>query len=141
MKLAPPDRAAARAGLHYVSDSEPGIRRKRSGKGFSYQRGRRTLKDPSTLERIAKLAIPPAWKTSGSAPTKPATSKPPAATRAAATAPLSSKIPRSPRQRQIRRPIAFGKALPKVRAAIARDRRKQGLPREKVLATVAHLWI
>jgi DNA topoisomerase-1 len=33
-----PKDAAESAGLRYVSDGKPGIRRRRSGKGFSYTR-------------------------------------------------------------------------------------------------------
>ena len=41
----------------------PGIRRRRHGRGFAYvgEDGRR-VGDAETLERIAELAIPPAWK-------------------------------------------------------------------------------
>lgn len=41
---------------------EPGIRRQRRGRGFSYvdAHGRR-IADDETLERVAALAIPPAW--------------------------------------------------------------------------------
>src|SRR5690242_18664537 len=53
---------AARSGLIYVSDSEPGIRRLRAGRGFRYVRpDLQTLTDKSELERIASLAIPPAY--------------------------------------------------------------------------------
>src|SRR5215216_3066838 len=43
--------------------SEPGIRRRRRGRGFSYvdEHGRR-LDDPDVLARIRELAIPPAWE-------------------------------------------------------------------------------
>lgn len=53
---------ATEAGLVHVSDTEPGIRRRRAGKGFFYvdsDGGRVT--DESTLARIRSLAIPPAW--------------------------------------------------------------------------------
>ena len=57
-----PEEAAESAGLLYVSDEEPGIRRRKSGKGFSY-RGRdgSVITDKRVLERIYRLAIPPAW--------------------------------------------------------------------------------
>ncbi len=49
-------------GLVYVSDEEPGISRKRSGKGFSYYLPDNFLiKDRAEKERINKLVIPPAW--------------------------------------------------------------------------------
>jgi DNA topoisomerase I len=57
-----PKEAAESAGLRYVSDDKPGIRRKKAGKGFTYARadGSR-LSEPEVLKRIRALAIPPAW--------------------------------------------------------------------------------
>jgi len=57
------EEAAACAGLSYVCDDEPGIRRRRAGKGFSYRwpDGTRVTEE-DTLERIRKLAIPPAYR-------------------------------------------------------------------------------
>jgi DNA topoisomerase IB len=54
--------AATDAGLHYVSDTEPGLRRRRAGKGFVYldAKGKR-ITDAATVERIRALAIPPAY--------------------------------------------------------------------------------
>lgn len=50
------------AGLRYVFDTKPGIRRKRSGKGFSYlDPDGKPVRDPDVLRRIAALTIPPAW--------------------------------------------------------------------------------
>ncbi|MDQ2942464.1 MAG: DNA topoisomerase IB, partial [Candidatus Dormibacteraeota bacterium] len=61
LKVRPPE--AAEAGLVYASDFEPGIRRLRKGKGFTYfdPAGKRVT-DQATLERIRNLVIPPAWK-------------------------------------------------------------------------------
>ena len=55
--------AAARfAGLRYVSDTTPGIRRRRAGRGFHYTGpDGATIRDRETLKRIRALAIPPAW--------------------------------------------------------------------------------
>lgn len=52
----------APAHLVYVSDESPGICRLRRGKGFTYRRpdGRR-LTDAAQLDRIRRLAIPPAY--------------------------------------------------------------------------------
>jgi DNA topoisomerase IB len=49
--------------LRRADCSGPGIRRRRHGRGFSYvdERGDR-IDDPEVLERIAELAIPPAWE-------------------------------------------------------------------------------
>src|SRR5215217_9024456 len=57
-----PKDAAESAGLIYVSDEEPGIRRKKAGKGFTYiEPGGGKVEDEATLKRIHKLAIPPAY--------------------------------------------------------------------------------
>lgn len=55
-------REARSAGLVYVSDEQPGLRRQRSGKGFIYfdARGSRVTNE-KTLQRIRSLAIPPAY--------------------------------------------------------------------------------
>src|SRR5258705_13959397 len=57
-----PRDAAESAGLRYVSDNCPGIRRKKAGSGFTYMRadGSR-LTERDALKRIKALAIPPAW--------------------------------------------------------------------------------
>lgn len=57
-----PVQSAAAAGLRYVSDTTPGITRKRAGKGFSYtgQDGK-LARDREELRRIWSLGIPPAW--------------------------------------------------------------------------------
>ena len=57
------ERCAEVAGLIYVSDEEPGLRRIRQGKGFSYRDRRgKPLTDAEVKARIAQLAIPPAWR-------------------------------------------------------------------------------
>src|SRR5690606_878502 len=60
----PAVRALARAaGLVYVSDAQPGIRRWRRGKGFGYRDADgRPVADPAELARIRALAIPPAYE-------------------------------------------------------------------------------
>ena len=66
--------------------SEPGIRRRRRGRGFEYRddEGRR-IDDPEVLERIRELAIPPAWTDVWICPPTPwATSRPWGPTPAAA---------------------------------------------------------
>jgi DNA topoisomerase I len=51
------------AGLVYVSDRDPGITRRKRGRGFSYHLpGGNPLTDTSDRERVARLAIPPAYR-------------------------------------------------------------------------------
>jgi DNA topoisomerase-1 len=47
--------------IQRVSDEEPGIRRVRAGRGFSYRTSRGAVRDRTTIDRIRALAIPPAW--------------------------------------------------------------------------------
>ena len=57
-----PRDAAESAGLRYVSDARPGIRRRRSGMGFTYTGADGSkLAAEDALRRIKSLAIPPAW--------------------------------------------------------------------------------
>jgi len=60
---APPDGAvvAEEAGLRYVSDASPGIRRQRRGKGFGYRDVNGKAVSKAVRERIDALVIPPAW--------------------------------------------------------------------------------
>jgi DNA topoisomerase I len=63
MKRQEPDAAPqVPQGLVYVHDGLPGIRRVRKGKGFAYVKADGTrLADAAQLERIRRLAIPPAY--------------------------------------------------------------------------------
>lgn len=54
-------KAAAIANLVYVNDKDPGIERIKRGKYFSYAVGKKKITDSQELDRIKKLAIPPAW--------------------------------------------------------------------------------
>src|SRR5512133_373361 len=57
-----PPAVARLAGLRYMSDTRPGISRRRAGKGFYYTRPDGTkITDPVELKRIRSLVIPPAW--------------------------------------------------------------------------------
>lgn len=136
-----PVESAREAGLRYVTDSRPGISRKRAGRGFAYfsPKGER-IKDPGTLRRIKSLAIPPAWTDVWISPVESghiqATGR---------DAKGRKQYRYHPRWRQTRdetkygRMIAFGKALPAIRARVDHDLTLPGLPREKVLATAVRL--
>jgi DNA topoisomerase-1 len=133
--------AAEQAGLVYVSDEEPGIRRRRSGKGFSFRNpDGSAVKDKDTLARIKSLAIPPAYTDVWIC------ADPKGHIQATGRDDRGRKQYRyHPRWREVRdstkyeRMLDFGKALPTIRERISADMGKRGLPREKVLATVVHL--
>jgi DNA topoisomerase-1 len=133
--------AASAAGLRYVSDEAPGIRRRRRGRGFSYTGpGGAPVRDPDTLARIRELAIPPAWTEVWICPS------PRGHVQATGRDSRGRKQYRyHARWREIRdatkfdRMREFAAALPALRRRVARDLRRRGLPREKVLATVVRL--
>lgn len=57
-----PTDLAELAGLRYVPDTEAGIERERASEGFEYRYpDGRPVRKKAHLERIAALAIPPAW--------------------------------------------------------------------------------
>jgi DNA topoisomerase-1 len=58
-----PERCARLAKLRYVSPDEPGLARIRKGRGFTYRdAGGATIVDVEVRDRIAEIAIPPAWR-------------------------------------------------------------------------------
>jgi DNA topoisomerase-1 len=137
-----PEEAARSAGLRYVSDEQPGITRRGSSPDtFKYFKADGSpVKDERALERIRKLAIPPAWTDVWICPS------PDGHLQATGRDARGRKQYRyHPRFREVREEtkyehmMAFAKALPDIRARIAEHMALRGLPREKVLATVVHL--
>ncbi|HTV76972.1 MAG TPA: hypothetical protein VMF03_01850 [Steroidobacteraceae bacterium] len=132
---------AVEAGLLYVSCSDPGIRRRRAGKGFYYLTpANRRLSAASELQRIRSLAVPPAYQDVWIC------ADPRGHLQAVGLDARGRKQYRyHPQWRQVRdnakfdRMVAFGKALPKLRRRLTRDLALEGLPREKVLAAVVRL--
>ncbi|HEX3701125.1 MAG TPA: DNA topoisomerase IB [Phenylobacterium sp.] len=131
---------AEAAGLTHVSDRDPGISRRKAGTGFSYRRPDGGHIDEPTLERIRKLAIPPAWTDVWICPS------PRGHIQATGRDQRGRKQYRyHDRWRQVRdenkydRLIAFGRALPKLRARVEKDLTQRGLHRDKVLAAVVRL--
>jgi DNA topoisomerase-1 len=57
-----PDGSRLSAGLIHSSDSEPGIRRRVRGRGFSYHHPDGIQLNAADLQRIRKLGIPPAYR-------------------------------------------------------------------------------
>lgn len=63
IEIPEPAQSAKAAGLRYVSDEQPGVRRQRWGRGFSYfnAKGDR-IQDAVELDRLKSLPIPPSWE-------------------------------------------------------------------------------
>jgi DNA topoisomerase-1 len=138
--LDPADSAKA-AGLRYTSDAKPGIRRLRRGRSFAYTDAEgRAIRSQPELARIKALVIPPAWTEVWICP------DPRGHLQATGRDARGRKQYRyHPKWREVRdetkyhRMIGFAQALPVIRRRTAEHIRRQGLPREKVLATVVQL--
>jgi len=136
-----PERMAEHADLIYIGDNEPGLRRRKTGRGFVYldAGGARVSKD-EILGRIASLAIPPAW------------------TEVWISSDPTGHIQATGRDQRGRKQyryhpdwvacrdeakfsslVAFAQALPKLRARVDSDLRRRGLVRERVVASV--VWL
>jgi DNA topoisomerase IB len=129
---------AAEAGLVYVSDSTPGIGRRRAGKSFSYRAPDGTsVRDPDTLQRIRSLAIPPAytdvWICRNPRGHLQATGRDARGRKQYRYHPQWSAVRGDGKFERI---VAFGEALPRLRRILRRDLGQRGYPRDKVLAIV-----
>ncbi|MBJ6124060.1 DNA topoisomerase IB [Microvirga splendida] len=136
-----PRDAAETAGLRYVSDEEPGIRRKKSGKGFTYTKpDGAKVADKATLDRIKSLAIPPAytdvWICSRANGHIQATGRDAKGRKQYRYHPAFREVRESTKYEHM---LEFAKGLPEIRKTIDAHMSLRGLPREKVLATVVHL--
>lgn len=136
-----PRDAAESAGLRYVSDERPGIRRKKAGTGFSYtQPDGSKLIEPDALKRIRALAIPPAWTDVWICPFSDghiqATGRDAKGRKQYRYHARFREVRESTKYEHV---VAFADALPSLRETVREHMALRGLPREKVLATVVHL--
>ena len=136
-----PVEAARLAGLRYVSDRQPGLARRERRGGFVYvdASGRR-VRDPATLDRIRRLAIPPAWRDVWICPLAhghlQAVGRD---ARGRKQYRYHARWRTTRDETKYTRLLAFAEALPKIRARVDADLARPGLPREKVIATVVRL--
>jgi DNA topoisomerase-1 len=141
--LADAERSARFAGLHYVSDEQPGIRRERDRRrrAFRYVAPNgREVRDSKTLDRIDALRIPPAW-TNVWICTDPR-----------GHIQATGRDARGRKQyryhagwRDVRdatkfeKILDFAKVLPELRERVSEDLGKHSLTRERVIATAIRL--
>lgn len=134
-------RDASASGLRYVSPDDPGIERRRAGRGFTYvgPRGHR-IRSERELARIRAIAIPPAWTEVWVCPLPNGHIQ---ATGRDARGRLQYRYHRGFRARRdkgkFERLVRFGSLLPRIRRRARRDLARRGLDREKVLAAVITL--
>jgi DNA topoisomerase-1 len=134
-------KAAKSAGLRYVSDKTPGFRRLGTKKVFRYlDTSGHVIKSPSTLGRIQRLAIPPAWTDVWICPSAEGHIQAVGRdARGRKQYRYHSQWRETRDETKYHRMAAFGKALPKIRSRVARDLKEKQLTRNKVLATVVRL--
>ncbi len=136
-----PEESAKAAGLRYTTDRRAGLRRRRTGRGFTYVGvDGRAMRSAAELSRIRSLVIPPAWADVWISP------DPRGHLQATGRDARGRKQYRyHPKWRAVRdetkyeRLIGFAHALPGIRRKTSDHLRRTGLPREKVLATVVQL--
>ncbi len=129
------------SGLIYVSDEHPGFRRVRSKSGFRYLRPNgKIIRDATTLTRIRKLAIPPAYTDVWICPQPrghiQATGRD-ARRRKQYRYHVNWRTTRD--AAKFNRMIEFGLALPRLRKHLKQVLALRGFPREKVIAVIIML--
>lgn len=129
------------AKLRYVSDEEPGLGRRRAGKGFSYlgPDGKR-LTDKKLKKRLDALVIPPAWQDVWISPDENghilATGRDERGRKQYVYHPEWHRVRDNAK---FERMLSFGKLLPRIRERVQKDLARPGLPKEKVLAAIVRL--
>ena len=133
--------AASAAKLRYVSDKQPGIRRRRDAHGFTYLNPDGSeVTEQDVLARIRGLAIPPAYEDVWIC--RIANGHLQAVGRDARG---RKQYRYHARWRLVRdeskfgKMLVFGRVLPEIRRRVADDLTRPGLPREKVLASIVRL--
>lgn len=128
-------------GLRYVCDDRPGIRRQRSGTGFTYLKpdGSR-ISDRQVIRRIRALVIPPAWNDVWICPYGDghiqATGRDAKRRKQYRYHPSFRELRESAKYEHM---VEFAHLLPLIRSKVREDMLRPGLPREKVMATIVHL--
>ena len=133
--------SARAAGLRYVTDATPGIRRQKRGSGFVYfGADGRAVRDQTTLQRIRSLVIPPAWTHVWICPHLNGHLQVTARdVRGRKQYRYHPEFRAQRDQAKFDRMFAFSEVLWKIRERVEHDIALLGLPREKVMATV--VWL
>jgi DNA topoisomerase-1 len=133
--------SAKAAGLRYVTDAMPGFTRKRRGRGFAYVApDGRTVRERDAIQRFRSLVIPPAWTNVWICPMENGHLQ--VTARDARGRKQYRYHPKFREQRdgtKFERLFDFGEVIWKIRSAVERDITLEGLPRQKVLATL--VWL
>ncbi|MEL7237398.1 MAG: DNA topoisomerase IB [Planctomycetota bacterium] len=136
-----PIRAAQAAQLRYVTDDEPGISRRRFGKGFAYYLpgGKKLTRRPQ-IQRVKSLAVPPAykdvWICIDDRGHLQATGRDAAGRKQYRYHDRWAEVRDAAKFAGL---VAFAEKLPTLRRRVRKDLKLKGLPRDKVLAACVRL--
>jgi len=132
--------AAEHAALTYVSDAEPGIRRLKTGKGFTYKGPDGKAVSDAARARIEAIVIPPAWTDVWISPDADghiqATGRDQRGRKQYRYHPQWAEERDGAKYSSL---VAFAESLAKLRRTIDSDLRRHGLPFERVVAAV--VWL
>lgn len=136
-----PEEVAHRAGLNCVSDEQPGIERRRCGRGFRYvYDSGRAVQSERQRNRIKSLVIPPAWEDVWICRDPQghlqATGRDEARRKQFLYHP---KWHEAANLLKFQKLIQLGDALPRIRRHVSKQLRKRKPKREKTLALVVRL--
>lgn len=139
--IAKPEAPPASHELQYVSDRQPGIRRRRTASGFCYyDTKRRRIKDTATLQRIKALAIPPAYHDVWICPDPnghlQATARDARGRKQYRYHPAWVHLRDQDKYESL---LEFGRALPRIRRKVRKDLKRRTLDADKVTALVIRL--
>lgn len=129
------------ANLRYVNDTEPGYRRRRHGRGFTWRDEKgQTIQDKQIRQRLIQLAIPPAWQDVWICPHLDghilATGRDAEGRKQYLYHPCWEE---ARNQLKYERLLHFGEALPQIRKRVEQDLKSEGLGKHKVIAVVVRL--
>jgi DNA topoisomerase-1 len=132
---------SAANGLRYVSDGEPGITRRRVGRGFAfYAPDGSLIKDKATIAWIKSLAVPPAYTDVWISPIRTghllATGRDARGRKQYRYHPSWRAVQEAGKFEHM---LAFGKALPRLRDWVEQDLAKRELSKDKVCAIAVRL--
>jgi DNA topoisomerase I len=127
--------------LRYSNPSVPGYTRQRCGRGFRYFDGSGVgVDDSEVLERLRRLAIPPAWTDVWICPWENGHLQATGRDAAGRLQYLYHPVWREQRDREkFERMLDFGRSLPGLRQAVGRDLAQRRLSRERRLACATRL--
>jgi len=136
-----PIQSARQAGLRYVTDASPGIKRRRWGRGFTFlDAGGERITDKQLRSRLKSLPIPPAWQDVWICPDPQghllATGRDARGRKQHRYHPDWEKI-RS--QVKFERMVPFAEGLPQLRKQVRQDLIGSRLTQKKVVAVVVRL--